>query len=307
MKADSSPVLESNVRRHERNLRGRSADTCGWLLHHPTFRSWLDHSTKAANIWVRASPGVGKSVLCAYVIQEVEKLHPSSCCIFQYYSFDEELSTIQIYRSFAEQLSNRVWKELGDLPEEIYALTQCTATSMNSEDVKEIMKMLVKRLSNIYVFVDGLDEECDDSQRCSRMLELVSFLSEMMNESPHKFRLWCSSQDRTSLNPRLRQFGVVDISYKLNSDDILRYLASKIKTFDHLDVDEGYRTLLSQDICQKSEGCFLWASLMLDSISKAPTLQTIQELIEGGLPQGYNIYYQRKLDDLDVSHRTFVS
>ncbi|KAG8530799.1 uncharacterized protein KY384_004156 [Bacidia gigantensis] len=179
--------------------------------------------------------------------------------------------------------------------------------SLNSRDLQDVIKMLVKRLSYIYIFVDGLDEECDDGQRSTRMLEVVAFLLELTDENPHYVRIWCSSQDRIGLNAKLGHFNIIDVSSKLNNNDIQQFLADKMETFEHLEIEKGYRTLLSLDLCQKAEGCFLWASLMLDSISKAPTLYAIQELIERGLPQGYEVYYKRRLEDLDVSQRAFVS
>jgi hypothetical protein len=261
----------------------------------------------APNLWVKAAPGVGKSVLCAYAIQQVADLYPDRCAIFQYYTFDDEFSALQVYRSLAEQLANRLWVQIADMPEDIHAYTQRSTTSSKSEDVKEVTRMLLNRMTATYIFLDGLDEECDNGPRWSQLAEVLDFLMELTNEKPQQVRVWYSCQDRKCLDTRLKDFPVIEVTKSLNTSDMELYLLLGMKKLESLDLDEGYQTLVKKDLHQKANGCFLWTSLMLDWVSSAPTLHEVQKRINDGLPKNYEEYYQKKIESIDISQRSFVS
>ena len=310
--APSLPLIESNYRQQEQNLLRLHPGTCTWLKNDKVFQEWLNPDTSTSKIWLRALPGAGKSVLCASTIQDVERRFPASCCLFQYFSFEyfsfdeETVSEIQIYRCLAEQLVNRLWAQLEDIPEDVHVFTQRTTTSVKTEDVRTIIQMLIQRLSTTYIFLDGLDEVCDDGQRWARLSEVLDFLLNLANNHP-QVRLWCSSQNRSCVQSKLRDFETIDVTNDSNGQDIERYLSRSIMKLDNLDIDEGTQTLVLKDLCEKAMGCFLWASLMLDSIAKAPTLYAVQELINDSVPSDYEKYYQKKMDSIAHPQRKFVS
>ncbi len=297
---------ESNDRHHDQCVRQRSPHTCSWLLSHGLFKDWLNPSSKTSRIWLQAARGVGKSVLCAYAIEQTLKLS-SLCSIRQYYTFDEEFSALQVYRSLAEQLADQIWTQLNDMPPEVHEFTQRSATSSKSEDVKMIIRLLISKVPTIYVFLDGLDEECDKKERWSELDEVLGFFTELNATDVSRLRLWCSSQDRTTLRKKLNLFATIEINKDLNQRDIKTCLAERISGLESQEIDPGYRTLILNDLMNKAAGRFLWASLMLDLIANASTLQGVQEVIEQGLPRDYARYYQRKIESLDDSQKRFVS
>lgn len=298
---------ESNFRRQEQYLKRRSPDTCSWLFSHGTFENWRDPNPKCSVLWLKAPPGVGKSVLCAYAIQQTSQANSSVCCLYQYYSFDETFSSLQVYCSIAEQLANRLWTHLEDMPEEIHAFTQRTTTASMIEDVKTFIRMSLSRLPSSYLFLDGVDEECDAGPRWEALLDVLEFFIDLANDKLYNFRLWCSSQDRADLNQYIKACVMIEVTKDINSADIELYLSKSILKLDSLDLDEGYQNLILQDLRQKADGCFLWASLMLDSVSSAVTLSAVQMQVQEGLPKDYENYYQNKMNKIDASQRIFVS
>ncbi|KAI9647061.1 hypothetical protein NHQ30_005063 [Ciborinia camelliae] len=302
-----STLNESNFRRQEQYLKRRSPDTCSWLLSHDKFEDWKKPDAKSSVLWVKAAPGAGKSVLCSYAIQKTSEANSPVCSLYQYYSFDEVFSSLQVYCSIAEQLANRLWTYLEDMPEDIHAFTQRTTTASMTEDVKTFIRMALSRLPTSYLFLDGLDEECDAGPRWEAMNDALEFFIELAGDSAYKFKLWCSSQDRADLNRRFKDCAVIEITKDINSADIELYLSKSILKLDSLDLDEGYQNLILQDLRQKADGCFLWASLMLDSVSSAVTLSAVQSQVQDGLPKDYENYYQNKIDKIEASEKIFVS
>lgn len=274
----ASFLNESNFRHHGQNTGSRSPGTCEWLFEDDAMKAWLHRDHPASQLWVKACPGVGKSVLSAYAIEKVAQISPdNSAIIYQYYTVDEEFSAIQVYRCLAEQLADRLWTIIGDMPEDIHAYTQRSATSGKAEDVKAVIGMLVEKISTTYVFLDGLDEECDKGPRWHQLADVLDFFMGLASLKPQGLRLWCSSQHRTSLDPRLKEISSIEVTERLNSHDIEICLSERMSDLDNLELDQGYRTLILQDLREEADGCFLWASLMLHWMSNAPTLRTVQE------------------------------
>ncbi|KAM3069555.1 hypothetical protein ACMFMG_005658 [Clarireedia jacksonii] len=300
---------ESNFRHQEQNLKRRSPDTCSWLSSNQLFKDWTDPDTGSRMLWVKAAPGVGKSVLCAYAIQKLSETNPSSSPVYQYYSFDEVFSSLQVYRSIAEQLANRLWTHLEDMPEDIHSFTQHTTTAGMTQDVKTLIKMMLEQLPSSFLFLDGIDEECDMGPRMEAVSDILEFFTALASCSTKSYNLhlWCSSQDRTDLVPYMAKFSVIEISKDTNSADIESYLSKSIMKLDSLDLDEGYQNLILQDLREKADGCFLWAALMLDSVSKAKTLSAVQSKVDEGLPTSYEKYYLKKIESIEASERIFVS
>ncbi|TGO22714.1 hypothetical protein BPAE_0157g00010 [Botrytis paeoniae] len=301
-----STLNESNFRRQEQYLRKRSPDTCSWLFSHDEFENWKKPDSKSPVLWVRAVPGAGKSVLTAFT-QSTFQTNLSLCSLHQYYSFDEIFSSLQVYCAIAEQLANRLWMHLEDKPEDIHAFTQRTSTAFMIGDVKTFICMSLSRLPPSYLFLDGLDEECDSGPRWEALSDALSFFIELTRDKSYQFKLWCSSQDRTDLKKLLKDCAVIEVTKDINSADIELYLSKSILKLDSLDLDEGYQNLILQDLRQRADGCFLWASLMLDSVSSAVTLSAVQYQVQEGLPKDYENYYQNKIDKIEASHKSFVS
>ncbi|KAL3473025.1 hypothetical protein BJX99DRAFT_202881 [Aspergillus californicus] len=306
---DRDPLLnESNFRHQDNKYRARSPGTCDWLVDHDTMKGWIDGSNPASQLSIQASPGAGKSVLAAYAIEKLAHMSPDgSAVIYQYFTFDDEFPTLLVYRCLAEQLANRLGKHTADMPEDIHTFTQQGATVAKGEDVKTVFKMLLERTPMTYIFLDGLDEMCETEARRNALSDVLDFLQELATQMPHRVRLWCSSQSRTCLDTRLSSLPTIEVTKNLNSGDIETYLSNTIVDLDSLDLDQGYKNLILEEVREKADGCFLWASLMLQSMSNAITLQMVQELIEDGLPQSYERYYQRKMEAIEPSLREFVS
>ncbi|KAL2857204.1 hypothetical protein BJY01DRAFT_262670 [Aspergillus pseudoustus] len=308
LRAGDSLLNESNFRHQDYKNRARSPGTCEWLLNNGKWKNWVDNKRTPSQLSIRAAPGVGKSVLAAYAVESLSKLGPhGSAVIYQYFTFDDEFPALLVYRCLAEQLANQLGKHTGDMPEDIHCFTQLGATSARSEDVKMVIRMLIERLPATYVILDGLDEMCETQPRQQELCDAVDFLQELANEKPESLRLWLSSQSRACLDSRLNKVPLLEVTKSINSQDIEKYLSRSIVDLDSLDLDEGYKNLILQELREKADGCFLWASLMLQSMSNAVTLQMVQKVIDDGLPQNYERYYQRKMETIELSLRGFVS
>ena len=185
-----------------------------------------------------------------------------------------------------------------DLPTELHSLAMRSGSCSTEEEGKTVIKMIITRFPQTHLFLDGLDEECDNGERWRELEQVLEFFKDIPT-----VRIWCSSQDRACLSSLLKGFNPIELDKHLNGDDIKGCLSKRIWGLDTLELDEGFRTLIVADLVQKADGCFLWASLMLNSLASAHDLPHVQQIIQDELPDGYEDYYKQKLQSIKPSDR----
>ena len=295
-----STLNESNFRHQARGtsaLKGAGAGTCGWLLKDDIFQEWIDE--KSSTLWLTAPPGTGKSVLCASVVRHIKEAKPLSGIAYQYYRFDEQCSSIQAFRNIAEQLFEQLHDQLQDIPDQLHAFIR--KNNGDLENIKKFIEFIVSELP-AYVLIDGLDEGTDWPD----VYEVVQFFEELACATLPTVRLWCSSQDRRWIRQSLEHFKMILVDEHRNSSDIEEYLKSSLPKIRSLDIDPGTKKLVLNDLQRQTRGNFLWASLMVEAISAAASLEDVQELIQKGLPKDYEVYYDRKLQNIKAEDRALA-
>lgn len=295
-----STLNESNFRHQARGisaLKGAGAGTCGWLLKDDTFQEWIDE--KSSTLWLTAPPGMGKSVLCASVVRHIKEARSLSGIAYQYYRFDEKCSSIQAFRNIAEQLFEQLHDQLQDIPDQLHAFIW--KNNDDPENIKKFIEFVVSELP-AYVLIDGLDEGTDWPD----VYEVVQFFEELACTTSPAVRLWCSSQDRRWIRQSFEHFKMILVDEHRNSSDIEEYLKSSLPKLRSLDIDPGTKKLVLNDLQRQTRGNFLWASLMVEAISTAASLEDVQELIQEGLPKDYEVYYDRKLRNIKAEDRALA-
>lgn len=301
----STALNESNLRHHRRGTAVLKVGSCEWLTKNSTFTAWLDKDSASQQpvLWLKAGPGTGKSVLCTYAAEHVRASIASSAIAFQYYSYDEQYSATQILRGLGEQLFDQLCSRFDDIPDDLHEHVQSVD---NCDRVKGLIRLLVEKLQTVYIFLDGLDEECDRGKRWDDAFEALDFLTELAMDKPTSIRLWYSSQDRLCIRKHLGLFPTILVNELNNSDDIGAYLSGALPMLDSLDIDEGEKNMVLRDLKGRARGNFLWASLMVQTVSGAMTLADVQGQIQAGLPENYEKYYERKIASLEPSQRGLV-
>jgi hypothetical protein len=120
-----------------------------------------------------------------------------------------------------------------------------------------VLRETIKRLKITYVFLDGLDEECDHGPRWRQSKHVLDFLRSLAIYEKLPVRIWCSSQPRTCVESELQLYPTLHVTPELNRRDIERYLKDRITVLEDLELDEGYQNLLLRDLHLRADGCFL--------------------------------------------------
>ncbi|KAI9702286.1 MAG: hypothetical protein M1820_006218 [Bogoriella megaspora] len=301
--------FELNERNHRRQMDGEAAlrkNAYRWLSDNKSFQDWIDPYSEECTIWLNGYPGTGKSVTCSFVSKTIRDQVPSAAVAYHYYSFDEQVPSTTVYRNIAEQLWDQLYSQQDDVSDAIHNLV--SSQSDNIRSLYELLRLLLAELGSTYILLDGLDEECADPKgRWSEVAAVVNALTNLRNETSSIIKLWCSSQDHHCVHELLRAFPTITLDAEKNSSDIASFLEDVMPQLSASEVDPGTRKLMLEDLQRKAHGNFLWASLMVDSVSDAISPDDLEKRVHEGLPDEIEEYYARKVSRVPSQQRQLVS
>jgi len=263
------------------------------------------------------APGIGKTMISSYLVEELEKRAQfTSGMIFAYYfcdnKDDKRNTAIAIIRGLLLQLLRQRPLLFKHIQEDYDQMRHRVFDNFDA-----LWRILLKILTDpnagqIYFLIDALDE-CDKSSRGFRQAFLASladlFSVQQGSESIHVKLLITCRPESDILDEFNHLRGLVRIdSGKINAD-LFEYIRTKV---DELSTRKRYPSILKFDIqnalSEKAGGTFLWVSLVLEDISKAAVLSQVRKRLQS-LPSSLSEVYSQILDKIqkeDVENARFI-
>ena len=202
--------------------RDRQGGTGKWLFDLPEMSHWLDNPKEA--LWIYGIPGAGKTILSTLVVEEVLNRNRS-----------ESIGTAYFYIRHDDSESHKPWNVLGSLISQLArqnptALTNVMeiytqalangslATSLDDDDLNELLYQVVQNFECIYIMIDGLDESGPVFDSCrKRLIDTVSNLHHIRKSS---VRTLVFSRDEHDIRKRLSATGFRAVSIAATSADL---------------------------------------------------------------------------------------
>lgn len=287
-------INESTLHRHRNNLdvnrHESGSPTCDWLFKDSRFQDWIRGTSLKPILWLFAGPGSGKSVLCSHAIEYMKNLGDTQAQCLHFYEFDNEHTAIVTARNLATQLFERYWLLNHDVPEDLQSTSQKSGADLIN--VFEFIRVLVGELPKVYVFLDGLDEECT-AARWKEAVKIIDFVNLLAETSPETVRVWYSSQDRPIIRQQLESHLILNVKEQIRVA-VDEHISLKVPGIRNPEVDQDTRTWILSELKQRADGNFLWASLMLKTIEdEVSSFDEMELFIKEGLPKDLDAYYRR--------------
>lgn len=293
---------ETNDMHHNRRVNDREPGTGEWLFKHPYYVRWLDADSPSRVLWLNGGPGVGKSFICAYAVQQLEQ-QASQSVAYHYFRFDEpEVSPLAIYRYIASSLFHDTYKDGEEVPDLVFDKTH---EKLGEQSMKSLIETLIAELSSTFIFLDGIDEECSNDGRWKTASQVMRFFIDLAERPGSTLKLWCSSQDREKVRHLLGKADQIHLEASLNNDDIEKYCEATIQR-DFGDINIAVKDKLLDDIKKQMNGNFLWAALMLPALSEAESVGEMQKRVQQGLPKGFEKYLTEMIQNTDRSKHSLL-
>ena len=287
-------INESTSHRHRNNLdinrHTTGSPTCEWLFKDSMFQDWIKGTSSKPILWLFAGPGSGKSVLCSHAVEYVRGLGEVQARCLHFYEFDNEHTAIVTARNLATQLFEQFWLLHQDVPDDLQITSQKSGADLIN--VFEIIRILVGKLPRVYIFLDGLDEECTMA-RWKEAIKIVEFVNLLAEISPKTVRVWYSSQDRPIIQQQLESHLLLNVKEQTRVA-VDKYISLTVPGICNPEVDQNTRTWILSELKQRADGNFLWASLMLKTIeNEVSSFDEMELFIKEGLPKDLDAYYRR--------------
>ena len=296
-------INESTLTRYQNNLDVISGETtCDWLYRETVFQEWIDGTSVKPIMWLFAGPGSGKSVLCSHAYKYVESLVPETkvAVALHFYAFDNQNTALTTARGLAAQIFTQYWCLYKDIPEDVGDASQQSAANLDS--VLEFTRILISKLPRVYIFFDGLDEECS-LVRWKEAVKMIDFCVCLAESFPHTVRLWYSTQDTLLIRKKLGAFPALNIKDRI-AEAVDGHISAKVPGLDNVEVDRETRDWILTELKTRAEGNFLWASLMLKTIeNEVSSFDEMELFIEKGLPKDLDQYYKQIFSRYEMRER----
>lgn len=268
--------------------------SCEWLTGDQSFHDWLECDLMDATptikaitagptkmtprfLWLNGPPGSGKSVASGHVIKYLESFNLD--CAYFFFKNNEKPSLTQFLLSMALQMAEsnfQIRHTFLAMMEEGEAIDSHSDHIMvwNNIFVGRIFKMALSQPQ--YWVIDALDE-------CPSRLQatLMSMFSRIEPTVP--LRIFITSRPNGHVERLLNQERIMRVEMHTGQADSLRDIDAFVRSrlsptiIDDFNEEEGD---LVAEIIEKSNGIFLWASLIMTRLDEAHSIEAMRKTLD---------------------------
>lgn len=261
--------------------------SCEWLTDKTTFLNWREGFEGVPSVfWLRGHPATGKSTAAAHVIRYLEGSN-SECSFFFFKHSTRKKSTV------ADLLCSLAWQMAASntiVRRKLLGM-QDDSITIDLTDPAMLWRVIFLQIFHTelrqphFWIIDALDESADAAVLCH-------FLAKVGPDV--RLRVLISSRPDLTIERLFSQekFAVIVESTSLETSlqDIKLYLDMHA---EHLPVatDEERNALVAQ-ILEKSNGNFLWSSLIVKQLEDSFSKERVVEILRS-VPKGIDDLYSR--------------
>ncbi|RYP92352.1 hypothetical protein DL770_001554 [Monosporascus sp. CRB-9-2] len=274
--------------------------SCGWLTKSDDFQDWLTAEydcgldplgekggRSARFLWLNGPPGSGKSVAAGHVIRYIESCN-FDCSFFFFDQRDREKSSLsELLRSLAFQMAS------------LNLDVRASILEMADNDVSLLLddhNMIWNTVFKNQIFrtefsqpqfwvIDALDE-------CSsrHLTSLAHMLTNIDINIP--LRIFFTSRPGGQIEKLFGQQHSQILDLRTGSQESLSDIASFVRARWMYSEEPAATERLLAEVLRKSNGIFLWASLIINRLEEAYSLEDMQDILQQ-VPSEMNDFYTR--------------
>lgn len=272
----------------------RKSGTCERILQKDEFTEWFT-SPAPHILWANAPPGSGKSVHSCFVIDTLEERQTKRVYWFFKHGDTYKRSTANMLRSIAYQIA---------LVDHIFrrALVKLANSGVHilKADSQSVWRLIFAAKlpaveSEIFWVIDGLDEA--DSSKV--VLDLISNIGNI----PTGIRIFIAGRPLSPIVQGIqrakKRVKITEIALTDNLSDIRLVAADEMEYFPS---SEETKQEITEEITTRSQGNFLWASLVLKRVTQCHRPEDVKRVLRT-TPDGMDKLYGRMIDAISSLDR----
>ncbi|KAF9874662.1 ankyrin repeat protein [Colletotrichum karsti] len=287
----------------ERPVQG----TCQWFLSHKAFMSWLK-DTSSALLWVTANPGCGKTVLSSFLVDVLSR-QSSDAIVCHFFFKAGEVSRQHSHQALCGILQQvfKAYAKAIKFAMDDFSSNDAANFAQNIEALWEVLCLASDSMPSkqIICVIDALDECSEDSR--NRLIDLLVKAFPQMTGSRKllgRLKIIVTSRPWPSIETRFRSLSCVRLRGENESSSLSKDIETMVKAkVERLKVEGTLSpeacAMLETTLAQGADRTFLWASLVLESISRLPSrkMSAVKSALDV-TPVDLNQLYENALSDV---------
>ncbi|CAO2658177.1 Nn.00g074370.m01.CDS01 [Neocucurbitaria sp. VM-36] len=283
--------------------------TCKWILSHPDYLSWIQKEATSL-LWVTGNPGCGKTMLSAFLTENLKLDSAASSRSPVYYFFCDDKIVMQrdasaIIRSILYQMLQQHRRLIKHVKVKYESYGPSLTTSFSA--LWELFLKLAGELKSgpLGVIIDALDE-CEEKTRRSFLNAVMRLVDDSQGVQRHQ-QNWIKFliTSRPSLGNIYNFKGFVQKRLPIEQDqdrvneDVRLVIKSKVEEIARkLECPEETKAYLQQVLYSKADHTFLWLDLILQrledtSLASKKEIEQIVNTFPRDLETTYGSFWQR--------------
>ncbi|TIA76901.1 hypothetical protein D6C76_05274 [Aureobasidium pullulans] len=269
--------------------------TCKWLDQNANYDRWITRKDDTL-LWIRGPPAAGKSFLAAHVVDKLRG-GPNNVCYYFFVKGDKSRTSVSSFlQSMASQTASavpEVAKLIDDMLKDEPELARAVDHSIIWRKLwlDGILRLKLDTAPKLTWIIDSLDE-------CQADVALSKLLIHLCEKRFARILVTAKADHHTyHVVPRL--VNSLDIRIEDTQEDISAYLDQQL---------DSSETRLRNGILAKSNGCFLWATLVVRRLENVHGLEARLQAIQSEPPGMQDLYanISKSLPDHQLS-RTILT
>ncbi|KAF5581270.1 ankyrin repeat domain-containing protein [Fusarium pseudocircinatum] len=276
----------------------RVKETCEWILHRDEFLQWQKPSSSSKLLWIKGPAGFGKTVLCARIVQELEKTAQELVAYFflssRYDGRDDPFSAIRAWLTMMIQRSPGA----RDIVAKARLLQHEPLASQAS--ILRAFREVIVGAPGCILALDGLDESTGMANKDKR--SVPHFLQELRIATTNTTaKILISSRGDPLIHQCLSDFAGYS-EYAIHPDDVgpdLMAYSTELVKAKLPNKDELTRASIASKMKDRSEGQFQWVKLQEGSLRKGRSRKQLEREIDE-TPSGLDSLYDREWNRINA-------
>ncbi|KAI9805277.1 MAG: hypothetical protein M1833_005730 [Piccolia ochrophora] len=283
-------AVDSSLDQHAARKK-RQPSTGLWVVESANFREWVAIGSNC--LWLHGSIGVGKTIICSAVVDEVQThCKWNSERAFGFFFFDFNSCEKREYRTMICALIKQFSTQHPTCAEKLqdfYAKFSAQGKTPPTETLVDCLYDIIKPFDEVYFILDALDE-------CKERESVYTFCSNLCNSGVPSHLLVSSRREKDIEDALLPlATGEISVEGRHVDDDIRIYVQERLKTDKRLKKwPRDVHAEIETTIVDGAHGMFRWATCQLDSIASCVRLGPLKAALKS-LPKSLDETYERIL------------
>ncbi len=259
-----------------------------WLFATAEFETW--RITSPGLLWINAPPGTGKTILSTCIIEEISRKLRSTDGLCYFFCDKNDPSSCTLRRVLSTFLFQLFEISRTIPPPIVSAYSRACrfghAEISEADNPSELLEQALLSISQVFIVLDGLDESPNTG-------ELAETLSKLVQSSQN-----CSvvilSRDIPVMRNRLAASSELQMTTVHTRPDLNAFISRAVSRLALGQFDAELERQIGRKLQIGSDGMFLWASRMIQSLQSTTTPEEVHTTLSR-MPIGLSGLYTNDL------------